>query len=73
MTEYKIREDNLVSEDNIKYKAYGMDICVDEKTIESIKDISLEKEPLEKFIHKCNNLKLSIMQVVKAIEDYVDR
>lgn len=51
---FKIRKDKLVSEENIRYVAYGIDVYDGLMKIRSIKDVSLNKNRLEVFIRQCN-------------------
>lgn len=66
-----MRSDWLVSEDNINYRAYGIDIFEENKLIKSIKDISLNKNAVDELVSKCNTLKVSILHIEDVIQDFV--
>lgn len=68
---YKLREDSLTSEDNTSYTAYGIDICHDGEMIESIKDITLNKNELGDLLKKHKNS--SILSLINAIHKLIDR
>ncbi|MBQ3021909.1 MAG: hypothetical protein IJD91_01095 [Clostridia bacterium] len=58
MIKYKLRKDKLVSEDNVKYTAYGIDAYEERKKVRVIKDISLNKKNLKQFVKQCKDMKL---------------
>ncbi len=61
----------MVSEDNIKYRAYGIDVFEENKLIKTVKDISLERASLERLIHKCNLLNVSLIHIDDVLEDFM--
>lgn len=67
---FKIRKDKLVSEDNVRYVAYGIDVYEGLRKIRSIKDVSLSKNRLEVFIRQCNKHKPKDLD--KAIMQFVE-
>ena len=71
MIRYHLREDYLQSEDNISYISYGIDIVSDNTILKSIKDVSLQKKPLEELITLCNELRLSELHIYDVIDDFL--
>ena len=66
-----MRSDLLVSEDNIKYRSYGIDVFEENKLIRTVKDISLNKKSVDELVDKCNDLKVSILHIEDVIQDFV--
>ena len=68
-----MRTDWLVSEDKIKYCAYGIDILKGCELLKTIKDISLNENDVNELINKCNRLKLSEIHIDDVIEDFLSQ
>lgn len=66
-----MRTDLLVSEDNVKYRAYGIDVFEENKLIRTVKDISLNRNAVDELVNKCNDLKVSKLHIEDVIQDFV--
>ena len=72
MMRYRIRKDNLVSEEGVKYIAYGVDAFDGIKKVKSIKDITPNKEQMEKQIGIWNRCQISLKHLDQAVQSVVD-
>jgi len=72
MIRYKIRKDNLVSEDGEKYISYGVDAFDGLKKVKSIKDITPNKEQMEKQIVIWNRCQISLKHLDQVVQSFVD-
>ncbi len=70
---YKLRIDNIVSEEGSEFTVYGMDVInLDTGGVEiSIPDIFFEKRRAEEFIDLCNKEELMIVHLWDVIEDMI--
>ena len=69
---YRMRKDKLVSEDNIRYAAYGINVYKGWRRIRSIKDISLDKKRMESFVKQCNHDKTELKYLDDAVQHFVE-
>ncbi len=72
MIRYKIRKDKVISEDGVKYIAYGVDAYDGLKKVKSIKDISLNKKQLEKQIKVWNRCHIGLNHLEQVVQSFVD-
>ena len=72
MIRYKIRKDNLVSEDGEKYTSYGVDAFDGIKKVKSIKDITPNKAQMEKQIGIWNRCQISLKHLDQVVQSFVD-
>ena len=72
MMRYRIRKDNLVSEEGVKYIAYGVDAYNGLRKVKSIKDISLDKKQLAKQIKVWNRCHISLKHLEQVVQSFVD-
>lgn len=74
MIKYRLRKDRLVSEENVKYTAYGIDAYEGLKRVKVIKDVSLKKKSLKQFVKQCKTMKLQNLEeaVLKFVESESD-
>lgn len=72
MVRYRMRKDRLVSEDGIKYIAYGVDARDGLRKVKIIKDISLDKKQLAKQIKIWNRCHISLAHLEKVVASFVE-
>ena len=72
MIRYRMRKDKLVSEDGVKYIAYGVDAYSWFIKVKSIKDISLDKNQLARQIKTWNRCRISLEHLEELVEDFVE-
>ena len=72
MIRYRMRKDRLVSEDGVKYIAYGVDAYVGLKKMKSIKDISLDKKQLARQIKTWNRCRISLEHLEQVVASFVE-
>lgn len=72
MVRYRLRKDKLISEDNVCYVAYGVNVYNGLKKVRSIRDVSLDKIKLAELIKKCNNEKVHPSRLDDIIQRFVD-
>ena len=68
----RLRKDKLVSEDNISYIAFGVNVYKGWKRVRIIKDISLRRERLRNFVAKCNLNKIDDRYIDDIVQTFVD-
>lgn len=69
---FRLRKDRLVSEDNISYIAFGVNIYKGWKRVRSIKDISLNKKRVRCFVRCCNRRRVELQQVDNVVQTFVE-
>lgn len=69
---YRVRKDRLVSEDNIRYIAYGIDVYDGLRKVRNIKDVSLDKKRLKGFVKQCNHDKIKLQHLDNAVQQFVE-
>lgn len=72
MAYYRLRKDKLVSEDNIHYIAYGVDVYKGLRKVKSIKDISLDKNQLARQIKVWNRCRISLEHLQQVVDSFVE-
>lgn len=72
MIRYRIRKDRLVSEDGVKYIAYGVDAYSWFVKVKSIKDISLNKRQLARQIKVWNRCHISLAHLEQVAASFVE-
>ena len=68
----RVRKDRLVSEDNIRYIAYGIDVYNGLRKVRSIKDVSLDKKRLKGFVKQCNHDEIKLQHLDNAVQQFVE-
>jgi len=71
MISYKLRCDELESEDIGRYSSFGIDIEKDCKPIRVIKDVSPNEKKLRKLISILNRLQPDLIHIDDIIEDFL--
>ena len=72
MIRYRMRKDKLVSEDGVKYIAYGVDAYSWFIKVKSIKDISLNKNQLARQIKTWNRCRISLVHLGQVVASFVE-
>ena len=72
MIRYRMRKDRLVSEDGVKYIAYGVDAYSGLTRVKSIKDISLDKNQLARQIKVWNRCHISLAHLEQVVASFVE-
>lgn len=72
MMRYRMRKDRLVSEDGVKYIAYGVDAYSWLKKVKSIKDISLDKKQLARQIKVWNRCHIRLAHLEQVVASFVE-
>ncbi len=72
MIRYKMRKDRLVSEDGVKYIAYGVDAYEGLRKVKSIKDITLDKRQMAKQIKVWNRCHIGLNHLEQVVQSFVD-
>lgn len=67
----RLRKDKLVSEDNVSYIAFGVNVYKGWKRVRVIKDISLSKKKLRGFVKQCNYNSVGFLHLDDVIQDYI--
>lgn len=69
---FRLRKDKLVSEDNVSYITFGMNVYKGWKRVGIIKDISLNRKRLRNFVVKCNRNKIDERYIDGIVQTFVD-
>ena len=72
MIRYKMRKDRLVSEDGVKYIAYGVDAYEGLRKVKSIKDIALDKKQMAKQIKVWNRCHIGLNHLEQVVQSFVE-
>lgn len=69
---YKLRKDKLVSEENVHYIGYGINVYSWFWKIKIIKDVSLDKKQLKLQIKMWNQCRIKLEHLEAVVEDFVE-
>lgn len=72
MMQCRMRKDRLISEDGIKYIAYGVDAYSGFIKVKSIKDISLDKKQLARQIKVWNRCRIRLEHLEQVVASFVE-
>ncbi len=68
---YKIKSNTITIED-IKYITYGISYCENNRIIETIYDISFNKNKVEKLCDFLNNYNIPYVHFKDIVEDFLE-
>lgn len=72
MYKYKIRTDNLCTEENHKYTAYGITVTdCNNKLLKTIPDLFYNKSKAQKFIDGCNSGRILFDYLQYIVEEEI--
>lgn len=69
---YKLRCDRLKDEDNGIYTSFGIDVFQYNTPIRSVKDVSVNKDNLQKLISLLNRLQPDPVHIDDIIQDFLE-
>jgi len=54
------------------YRTYGIEVCENGDPVETIQDISLDRDAVAGLVHTCNRERLEPMHLRDVVEDFLE-